>query len=178
MPIYAFEGQRPELPAPGTYWIAPDAVLIGKVRVKPGASIWFGAVLRGDNEWIEVGEESNVQDMAMLHTDPGFPLTIGRGVTVAHKAILHGCTVGDDSLVGMGAIMLNGSAVGAGSLVGAGALITERKQFPDRSMVVGAPGKAIRSLDDEAVDGLRRAAQIYSDRFKRYIATLQDVTGA
>lgn len=175
MPIYEFEGQRPELPAPGSFWIAPNAVLIGRVRVKPGASIWFGAVLRGDNEWIEVGEEANVQDLAVLHTDPGFPMVIGKRVTIGHQAILHGCTIGDDSLVGMGATMLNGSSVGRECLVGAGALITERKSFPDRSMVVGAPAKAVRSLDDAAADGLRKAAQVYVDRFARYASGLKEM---
>ena len=150
MPIYELDGQGPDLPADGNYFIADTAAVIGKVRLKPGASIWFGAVLRGDNEWIELGERSQIQDNATLHTDPGFPMVIGANCVIGHNVILHGCTIGDNSLIGMGAIMLNGSKVGRGSLVGAGALITEGKEFPDNSLIVGSPAKAVRTLDDKA----------------------------
>lgn len=159
-----------------TTFVANTATIIGDVVLAEDASVWFGAVLRGDNEWIEIGEGSNIQDMAMLHTDPGFPLVVGRDCTIGHKAILHGCTVGDESLVGMGATMLNGSAVGPGSLVGAGALVTERKVFPERSMVVGAPAKAIRTLDEAALEGIRRAAHGYSRRSRHYAETLREVS--
>ncbi|MEJ1161113.1 gamma carbonic anhydrase family protein [Prosthecomicrobium sp. N25] len=175
MPLYELDGVRPDLPPRGQYYVAPDAVLIGKVRLLPGASVWFGAVLRGDNEWIEIGPESNIQDLACLHTDPGFPLTVGRGVTVGHCAILHGCKVGDDSLIGMGATLLNGSSVAAESIVGANALVTEGKSFPARSLVVGAPGKAVRSLDDGAIEAVRRAAVVYSDRARLYAGRLKEI---
>src|SRR6201991_5344397 len=131
MTIYALDGQAPEFPEDGHYWVADTAVLIGKVRMKRDTSIWFGAVLRGDNEWIELGTRSQIQDNATLHTDPGFPLTIGNNCVIGHNVVMHGCTVGDHSLIGMGAILLNGVKIGKNSLVGAGALVTEGKVFPD-----------------------------------------------
>ena len=151
MPIYELDAIAPEFPADGSYWVAESAVLIGKVRMRQNTSIWFGAVLRGDNEWIELGERSQIQDNATLHTDPGFPLTIGQNCVIGHNVILHGCTVGANSLIGMGAIMLNGARIGANSLVGAGALVTEGKTFPDNSLIVGSPARAIRTLDDAAI---------------------------
>jgi len=141
MPIYELDGQAPDLPE-GRHWIAETATVIGRVRLKADASIWFGAVLRGDNEWIEIGERSQVQDNATLHTDPGFPMVIGANCVIGHNVILHGCTIGDNSLVGMGAIMLNGAKIGRNCLVGAGALITEGKVFPDSSLIIGAPARA------------------------------------
>jgi len=138
MPIYELDGQAPEFPGEGLYWVADSATLIGRVRLKREASVWFGAVLRGDNEWIELGERSQIQDNATLHTDPGFPLTIGSNCVIGHNVILHGCTIGSDSLVGMGAIMLNGSKIGKNCLVGAGAVVTEGKTFADNSLIVGA----------------------------------------
>ena len=153
MPIYELDGHRPEFPADGNYWIAETAVLIGKVRLKSFSSIWFGAVLRGDNEWIEIGERSQIQDNATLHTDPGFPMTIGTNCVIGHNVMLHGCTVGDNSLIGMSATLLNGSKIGKGSLVGAGALVTEGKEFPDNSLIVGSPARAIRTLDEKAQIG-------------------------
>ncbi|HEX5777812.1 MAG TPA: gamma carbonic anhydrase family protein [Xanthobacteraceae bacterium] len=168
MPLYSLDGVSPELPASGKYWIAPDASLIGKVRIREGVSIWFGAVLRGDNEWIEIGEDSNVQDGCVLHTDPGFPLTTGKGCTLGHRAVVHGCTVGDNSLIGMGAVLLNGARIGKNSIVGAGALVTEGKEFPDNALVVGSPARSIRTLDEKAAAMLRLAAKSYSDRWPRY----------
>jgi carbonic anhydrase/acetyltransferase-like protein (isoleucine patch superfamily) len=173
--IYELDGQRPELPEIGRYWVAENATLIGKVRLKLDTSVWFGAVLRGDNEWIELGERSQIQDNATLHTDPGFPLTIGSECVIGHNVILHGCTIGANSLVGMGAIMLNGSRVGGNCLVGAGALITEGKTFPDNSLIVGSPARAVRTLDDEARAMIAHGANIYVQRFKQYAKGLKPV---
>jgi len=170
MPLYEFNGARPQLPATGRFWIAPSADLIGSVTVQEEASIWFGSVLRGDNEPITLGKRSNVQDGCVFHTDPGFPLTIGEYCTIGHRAILHGCTIGDNSLIGMGAIILNGACIGANSLVGAGALVTEGKEFPERSLIVGAPAKAIRTLDEAAVARLRESAAHYVENAKRFLA--------
>jgi carbonic anhydrase/acetyltransferase-like protein (isoleucine patch superfamily) len=147
MAIYELDGQAPELPADGNYFIADTATVIGKVRLRDGASVWFGAVLRGDNEWIEIGENSNVQDNSTCHTDRGFPLTIGKHCTVGHNVILHGCTIEDDALVGMGSIVMNGARIGRGSIVGSGSVITEGKQFPEHSLIIGAPARVIRSLE-------------------------------
>ncbi len=168
MPIYALDGVQPDLPASGDYWVAPDAVLIGRVRLGRDAGIWFGAVLRGDNEWIEVGEASNVQEHGVLHTDLGFPLTIGRGCTIGHRAMLHGCTIGDNSLIGIGATVLNGARIGNNCLVGAHALVTEGKEFPDGSLIIGSPAKVARTLSDTEIAGLRRSAEGYVANWKRY----------
>lgn len=173
--IYELDGMRPEFPETGRYWIAPTATLIGKVRLKADASVWFGAVLRGDNEWIELGERSQIQDNATLHTDPGFPLTIGPDCVIGHNVILHGCTIGANSLIGMGAILLNGARIGENCLVGAGALITEGKNFPDRSLIVGSPARAVRSLDDAAIKGIAAGADIYVRRFKQYAKELKPI---
>ena len=175
MPIYALDGERPELPASGRCWIAPDAVLIGRVRIEEEASVWFGAVLRGDNEFITVGARANIQDGAVLHTDPGFPLEIGAGCTIGHGAILHGCVIGAHSLVGMGATLLNGVKIGTHSIVGAGALVTEGKEFPDHSLVVGAPARAIRKLDAKTAEMVAGAAEIYFQRWQLYAKGLQQI---
>ena len=175
MPIYELDGQAPEFPADGHYWVAETAVLIGKVRLKTDASVWFGAVLRGDNEWIELGLRSQIQDNATLHTDPGFPLTIGDDCVIGHKVMLHGCIVGNNSLIGMGAIILNGARIGNNSLVGAGALVTEGKSFPDNSLIVGSPARAIRSLDDKAVAQIRAGADLYVRRSRDYAKGLKRV---
>lgn len=167
MPLYALNGAAPEL-AEGHCWVAPDAQLIGKVRLKTDASVWFGAVLRGDNEWIEVGEGSNVQDHAVLHTDMGFPLVIGRNCTIGHRAMLHGCTIHDNSLIGMGATLLNGCVIGRNCLIGAGALIAEGKIIPDNSLVMGMPGKVVRELDAEAAARLPQSAEGYVRNWQRY----------
>jgi carbonic anhydrase/acetyltransferase-like protein (isoleucine patch superfamily) len=130
--LFELDGVQPDIVDPGSVWIAPSAMVIGKVRLHPGASVWFGAVLRGDNEWIDIGPDTNVQDMVMMHTDMGFPLTVGRGCTIGHKAILHGCTLGDYALVGMGATVLNGAHIGNHAIVGANALVPERKTISDQ----------------------------------------------
>ena len=175
MPIYELDGQRPEFPADGQYWVAETASVIGRVRMKTDTSIWFGAVLRGDNEWIELGERSQIQDNATLHTDMGFPLVIGKDCVIGHKVMLHGCIVGDNSLIGMGAIVLNGAKIGKNSLVGAGALVTEGKSFPDNSLIVGAPARAIRPMSEEAIAGIRAGADHYVRRSREYAKSLKRI---
>jgi carbonic anhydrase/acetyltransferase-like protein (isoleucine patch superfamily) len=175
MPIYELDGQAPEFPGEGNYWVAETATLIGRVRLKKDASVWFGAVLRGDNEWIELGERSQIQDNATLHTDPGFPMVIGRDCVIGHNVILHGCIIGDESLVGMGAIMLNGAKLGRNCLVGAGAVVTEGKIFADNSLIVGAPARAIRTLDDKAAEMIRGGADIYVRRWQQYAKGLKRI---
>ena len=172
MTLFTLDGIAPEMPEDGDAWVAPDASVIGKITLHTGASVWFGAVLRGDNERITVGAGSNIQDNCVLHTDLGFPLDIGEEVTVGHKAILHGCTVGDGSLIGMGATVLNGARIGTGCLIGAGALVTEGKEIPDGSLVVGMPGKVVRSLDAEHQADLRKTAHGYRANQRRYRAGL------
>lgn len=168
MTLYTLDGISPTLPADGDFWVAPDANLIGKVTLEDGASVWFGCTLRGDNERITVGAGSNVQENTVCHTDMGFPLTIGRDCTIGHKAILHGCIIGDESLIGMGATVLNGARIGRNCLIGAGALITEGKEIPDGSLVMGVPGKVVRRLDDTAIEGLRASARHYQDNMRRF----------
>lgn len=168
MSLYALGDKQPQLPPEGEYWIAPNAVVIGDVILRPGASVWFGVTIRGDNDPITIGEDSNVQDGSVLHTDVGIPLTIGRGVTVGHKVMLHGCTIGDNSLIGINAVVLNRAHIGRNCIIGAGAIITEGKEIPDNSLVVGAPGKVIRSLDDAAVAMLKMSAEHYVQNWKRY----------
>jgi carbonic anhydrase/acetyltransferase-like protein (isoleucine patch superfamily) len=172
MTAYSLGGVAPTLPEDGEYWIAPDASVIGQVILKRNASIWFGAVARGDNEPIIVGENSNVQDNSVLHTDMGKPLTIGANVTIGHKVMLHGCHIGEGSLIGIGAIVLNGARIGRGCLIGAGALITEGKEIPDYSVVMGAPGKVVRNLEPEQAAGLAAGAMHYVENWKRYRAGL------
>lgn len=150
------------------FWIAPTAVVIGKVRLEHNASVWWGAVLRGDNEPITVGEGSNVQDGCVLHTDPGDPLTIGKGVSVGHLAMLHGCVIGDNSLIGIGAVVLNGARIGANCLIGAKALIPEGKEIPDNSLVMGAPGQIKRQVSDEHIARIRMSAESYVAKYQRY----------
>jgi len=173
--IYELDGQKPDLPEPGRYWVAPSAAVMGKVRLKTDCSIWFGAVLRGDNEWIELGERSQIQDNATLHTDPGFPITIGPGCVIGHSVILHGCSIGPYTLIGMGAIVLNGARIGANCIVGAGALITEGKSFPEKSLIVGTPARAIRTLDETAAAGIADGAEFYVGNFKRYAKGLKPI---
>jgi carbonic anhydrase/acetyltransferase-like protein (isoleucine patch superfamily) len=173
MPLYALDDRTPELPASGRFWIAPDAHVIGRVRLGEDASIWFGSVARGDNELIDLGPRVNIQEGSMLHTDPGFPMTIGADCTIGHHAILHGCTIGASSLIGMGATVLNGARIGANSLVGANALVTEGKEFPDNSLIVGAPAKAIRTLDAQSAERLRQTAQHYVRNWQRFAGGLR-----
>src|ERR1700752_1560794 len=161
MAIYELDGQGAGLPQDGSFFIAHPAVVIGKVRLLKAASVWFGAVLRGDNEWIELGEGSNIQDNSTCHTDPGYPLTIGKNVTVGHNVILHGCTLEDDSLVGMGSIVMNGARIGRGAVVGAGSVITEGKQFPENSLIIGAPARVVRTLDAAQAAQMERPAKSY-----------------
>ena len=175
MTLYALADRRPLLPTSGRFWIAPNASVIGDVALGDDCSVWFGAILRGDNERITLGARSNIQDGATLHTDLGFPLDIGEDCTVGHNAILHGCTIGAGSLIGMGAIVLNGAKIGRGCLVGAGALVTEGKVFPDGSLIVGAPAHARRTLDAAAIDGLARAAAGYVDNGRRFAAGLTPI---
>jgi carbonic anhydrase/acetyltransferase-like protein (isoleucine patch superfamily) len=173
MTIYGLDGVSPELAE--QCWIAPSASVIGQVRLGEEASVWFGAVLRGDNEPIVVGERCNIQDLAVIHTDPGFPVTIGTGCTIGHRAILHGCTIGENSLIGMGATILNGAVIGRNCMIGAGALIGESKTIADNSLVVGMPGKVIRTIGDDGEKMLREAADIYVARWKDYRDGLETV---
>src|SRR5882672_1199533 len=175
MPIYELDGVKPEFPGEGAYWIAETAVLIGRVRLKRDTSVWFGAVLRGDNEWIELGERSQIQDNSTLHTDPGFPLVIGENCVIGHNVMLHGCLVGSNSLIGMGAIVLNGAKIGSNCLVGAGALVTEGKEFPDHSLIVGAPARVIRTLEGKAAQSVSFAAAWYVKRWNQYAKGLKKI---
>jgi len=173
--IYELDGQKPDLPEEGRYWVAPSAAVIGRVRLKADCSVWFGAVLRGDNEWIELGERSQIQDNATLHTDFGFPIAIGADCVIGHSVILHGCTIGARTLIGMGAIVLNGARIGADCLIGAGAVVTEGKSFPEKSLIVGAPARAIRTLDDSAAVAIAAGAEFYVRNFKRYATGLKAI---
>ena len=166
MTLYALDGIAPEIHP--TAWVAPGAHVIGNVTLHAEASVWFGAAIRGDNEPIVVGEGSNVQELACLHTDPGFPLAIGRGVTVGHRAMLHGCTIGDGALIGMGASVLNGATIGEGAVVGAGALVPEGKSVPPGTLVVGAPAKAVRELTDEQRAAFQIGASHYVSNARRF----------
>ncbi|HWW47553.1 MAG TPA: gamma carbonic anhydrase family protein [Xanthobacteraceae bacterium] len=168
MAIYELDGHAPILPENGDYFIAETASVIGKVRLHPGASVWFNAVLRGDNELIDIGEGSNVQDNCTLHTDEGFPLSVGKDCTIGHNVILHGCTIEDGALIGMGAVVMNGARIGKGCVIGAGAIVTEGKVFPDHSLVLGAPAKVVRSLDPASSAELFKGAERYVANGKRF----------
>ncbi|MBS0233600.1 MAG: gamma carbonic anhydrase family protein [Proteobacteria bacterium] len=168
MPLYTLDGEGVVTPPLGAFWVAPNAIVLGKVKLDEDASVWFGAVLRGDNELITVGARSNVQDGSVLHTDPGFPLTIGEDCTIGHMVMLHGCTIGRRSLIGIGSIIMNGANIGEECVIAAGALITEGKEIPPRSMVMGSPGKVVRQLSDEEVERFGRAAGRYVANWKRY----------
>jgi carbonic anhydrase/acetyltransferase-like protein (isoleucine patch superfamily) len=173
MPIYSLgPGYAAELPPEGDYWVAPSAVVIGRVRLGARASVWFGATLRGDNELISIGEGSNVQDGSVLHTDIGKPLTIGRNVTIGHMVMLHGATIGDNSLIGIGSILLNGARIGTNSIVGAGALITEGKSFPDNSLIIGAPARVHRQVSAQEVTLIAASAEHYVQNWQRYASGL------
>lgn len=168
MAIYSLDGIEPKLPADGQYWIADSAEVIGRISVSKDVGVWFGAVLRGDNEWINIGEGSNIQENCTLHTDMGFPLTMGKGCTIGHNAILHGCTLGDNTLIGMGATVLNGAKIGSNCIIGAGALVTEGKVIPDNSLVVGAPARVIREIDDVTAQTLKDGANHYVENAHRF----------
>jgi carbonic anhydrase/acetyltransferase-like protein (isoleucine patch superfamily) len=170
--IYGLADARPEFPDSGEFWVAPDASLIGRVRLLRNASVWFGAVLRGDNDWIVIGENSNVQDNSVLHTDPGQPVTIGANVTIGHKVIVHSATIGDNTLIGMGSTLLTGARVGANCLVGANALILEGKEIPPNSLVLGQPARAVRQLDEQQIAKIRLSAEIYVLNYRRFRAAL------
>jgi carbonic anhydrase/acetyltransferase-like protein (isoleucine patch superfamily) len=175
MAIFALEGVTPDLPGEGRYWIAESAIVIGRVRLKTDASIWFGAVLRGDNEWIELGERSQVQDNCTLHTDPGLPVTIGDNCVIGHNVVLHGCAIASNTLIGMGAIVLNGARIGRNCLVGAGALITEGKEFPDNSLIMGSPARTLRTVDAEATAMILDGADEYVRRWREYADKLKRI---
>jgi carbonic anhydrase/acetyltransferase-like protein (isoleucine patch superfamily) len=173
MPIYALDNDVPDLPPDGEYWVAPDASVIGRVKLGPRVGIWFGAVLRGDSEPIIIGEDTNLQEHSMFHTDHGFPLTVGAGCTIGHRATLHGCTLGDNVLVGMGATILNGARIGQDCLVGAGALVTEGRDIPPGSLVLGMPGKVVRALDEDEIGRNRWAAAHYVANWRRFAGGLR-----
>ena len=171
MAIYQLDDDIPRIA--DTAWVADSAQVIGRVELHEGASVWFGAVLRGDNEWITLGARSNVQEGSVLHTDMGFPLTLGDDVTVGHQAMLHGCTVGEGSLIGIQAVILNNAVIGRECLIGAGALIPEGKVIPDRSLVMGSPGKVVRQLSDQEAAMIRLGCGQYTERARRYRQELQ-----
>lgn len=168
MTLYALDGKQPQTPEDDDFWVAPGAHVIGHVVLDSGTSVWFGSTLRGDNEVIHIGAGTNVQENTVMHTDMGFPLIIGKGCTIGHKAMLHGCTLGDNTLIGMGATILNGAKIGNNCLIGAGALITEGKEIPDGSLVMGVPGKVVRELSSEAINGMRNSAVHYQERMRKF----------
>lgn len=174
MTVYALGDHKPQIH--DDTWVAPDANLIGKVVVEEGASVWFGCTIRADHEEIRICAGSNVQENCVMHIDAGYPLTIGKYCTIGHKVMLHGCTIGDNTLIGMGAIVLNGAKIGKNCLIGAGALITENKEIPDNSLVMGAPGKVVRQLDDAAAQRIKWSALHYQDNMRKFRDTLVAVT--
>jgi len=171
MAVYEVDGKTPQVD--GSAWIADSAEVMSDVRVGADASVWFGCVVRGDADHIDIGEGSNIQDLSMLHADRGLPLTVGRHVTIGHKVMLHGCTIGDETMIGMGAIVLNGARIGKNCLVGAGSLVTEGKTFPDGSMILGAPAKVVRPLTPEEIEKLRLSARHYARSARQFRATLK-----
>ena len=174
MPVYCLGNVTPELPGEGEYWIAPNACVMGRVILKKNASIWWGCTVRGDNDLITIGENSNVQDGSVLHTDMGSPLTIGANVTIGHMAMLHGCDIGEGSLIGIGAVVLNGARIGRNCMIGAKALIPEGKVIPDNSLVMGVPGKVVREVSEAQLQVLQLSAQGYVMNWKRYARELKE----
>jgi carbonic anhydrase/acetyltransferase-like protein (isoleucine patch superfamily) len=172
MNVYSLGDKKPQLPPEGEYWIAPTATVIGDVILNRGASVWFGAVVRGDNDPITIGRDTNIQDGSVLHSDPGEPLTIGDGVTVGHMVMLHSCEIGDNTLIGIGAVVLGRARIGKNCLIGANALITEGKEIPDGSLVMGQPGKVVRQLEPGQIEALKASAAHYVQNWKRYVAGL------
>ena len=175
MTLYALNDVTPQVPDDGDFWVAPNAQVIGAVTLESGVGVWFGVVLRGDNEPITIGEGSNVQENTVAHTDMGYPVIVGKNCTIGHSAIIHGCTIGDNSLIGMGATVLTGAVIGKNCLIGAGALITENKVIPDGSLVMGAPGKVVRQMDERTLAMLPRAAGHYHENMKLFRETLKVV---
>ena len=173
MAIYELDGLTPQL-GEGA-WVADSAQVIGNVQLADGASVWFGAVLRADNEPMRIGRGTNIQEGSVIHSDPGFPVTLGENVTIGHQVMLHGCTVGDGTLIGIKAVVLNGAKIGRNCIVGAGALVTEGKEFPDGSMILGAPARAVRELSPEQQAGLPRIADHYVDNAKRFMTGLKKI---
>jgi len=173
MAIYELEGMAPQIS--DTAWVADSAQVMGDVVLAEDASVWFGAVIRGDMDHIRIGKRTNIQDLSVLHADVGMPLTLGDDVTVGHQVMLHGCTIGDGSLIGIGAIVLNGAKIGKGCLVGAGSLVTEGKEFPDGSMIIGSPAKAVRQLTPEQLEGLLHSAEHYVGNARRYRSGLSKI---
>ncbi len=173
MALYELDGKAPQLAA--TAWVADSAEVIGDVALAEGANVWFGVVIRGDNDHIHIGRDSNVQDLSVLHTDVGVPLVIGERVTIGHQVMLHGCSIGDETLIGIGAVVLNGARIGKNCLVGAGSLVTEGKEFPDGSMILGSPARVVRQLTPEQIAGLKRSAQHYVDNARRYRGGLKKI---
>ncbi|WP_183254897.1 gamma carbonic anhydrase family protein [Brevundimonas basaltis] len=173
MNVYGLGDKNPQLPPQGEYWIAPTATVVGDVILKPGASIWFGAVVRGDNDPITIGRDTNIQDGSVLHSDPGEPLIIGDGVTVGHMVMLHSCEIGDNSLIGIGAVVLGRAKIGKNCLIGANTLITEGKEIPDGSLVMGQPGKVVRQLEPGQTEALKASAAHYVQNWKRYATGLK-----
>lgn len=168
MNVYSLGDKKPQLPPQGEYWVAPTATVIGDVILKPGASVWFGAVVRGDNDPITIGRDTNIQDGSVLHSDPGEPLTIGDGVTVGHMVMLHSCEIGDNTLIGIGAVVLGRARIGKNCLIGANTLITEGKEIPDGSLVMGQPGRVVRPLEPGQIEALKASAAHYVQNWKRY----------
>lgn len=177
MAIYSLNGVAPELPQSGNYWVADNAAVLGRIILKENASVWFNAVLRGDNDPITIGENSNIQDGSVLHTDIGCPLTIGRDVTVGHMVMLHGCTIGDETLIGIGSTVLNRAKIGKNCIIGAHSLIPEGKEIPDNSLVMGAPGKVVREISDDQAVIIKASAQVYVDNWRRFKSGLQRIDG-
>lgn len=172
MAVYALGDAKPELPPEGEFWIAPNATVIGRVRILRNASVWFGSVLRGDNDWIVIGENSNVQDNSVIHTDVGQPVIVGNGVTIGHSVILHAATVGDDALIGMGSTVLSGARIGPNCLLGAGTLVPEKKEIPANSLVLGQPGRVVRQVTESQLALIRASAKIYVANWKRFDSDL------
>lgn len=177
MALYDLDGVKPSTPESGNYWVADNATVLGRVILRENASVWFNAVLRGDNDPIEIGENSNIQDGSVLHTDVGCPLTIGANVTIGHMVMLHGCTISDGTLIGIGSTIMNRATIGKNCIIGAHSLIPEGKEIPDNSLVMGAPGKVVRQLDDGAAQMIAASAQVYVDNWKRFKAGLKRIDG-
>ena len=175
MTVYSIGDKTPTLPAEDNYWIAPGAHVMGQVVLGDNVGIWFGSVLRGDNDVIVIGDETNIQENTIIHADPGCPVTIGNNCTIGHNAIIHGCTIGNNTLIGMGATILNNAKIGNNCLVGAGALVTENKEFPDGSLIVGSPAKAVKELDENTIANLTRSSKHYVENFKKFSKELKKI---